>query len=61
MNAELQGVEVEPAIPRDHHLAVEDAAFRELGEERADQLRKVPIQRFFVSALEQDFVTVAED
>src|SRR2546426_12398221 len=61
MDAEEQRLEVEPVGARDDDLAVEDAALRERGGERRDELREVSVHRLLVAALEQDVAAVAED
>ena len=50
-----------PARRRDHDLAVEHAARRELREQRLAQVGEVAVQRLLVAALEQQLVPVAED
>src|SRR5262245_12007028 len=61
VDAQLQRLEVESAVPRDHDLAVEHAAPRELRLERLAELREVAVERLLVAALQQELVAVAED
>jgi hypothetical protein len=61
VNAQLQCVEVERAVPRDHELAVHHATLWKRRHERRHQLGKVPIERLCFSALDQDFVAIPED
>ena len=61
MEAELQRLEIEAAIPGDDDFAVEHAAGGQLRQQRLEQLGKVAVERFFVAALDQDLVAVAED
>src|SRR6185369_6132899 len=61
MDAQEQGLEVEPVGADDHDLAVDDAALRQRGDQRGDELREVPVHGLLVAALQQDLVAVAED
>ena len=61
MKPELQRVEIEGVILRNHDLAVEDAAFRQLGANGLEQVREVAVEWLCVAALDKDFVAVAED
>ena len=61
MNAELQRLEIEPAILGDDDFAIEHAAIGQLRPQRLEQLGKIAIQRFLIAALDQDLVPVAED
>src|SRR6266702_1439056 len=61
MNAELECVEVQSTSRCDHDFAVENATVRQLSPQRFHKLRKIPVQRFPVAALNQDFVGLAED
>src|SRR5262245_36350594 len=61
MNAELERLEVEPAILCDDELPVEHRTARQLRLERLEQLGKVAVQRFLITALDQDLLAIAED
>ena len=61
MNAKLQGVEVEASVVGDDEFAVEYAFLRELFADRIEHLGEVAVERFFVAALEKDFVAIAKD
>ena len=60
MLTQLQRVEVEPAVVRDHELAVEHDLVGKLREQRLAQLGEVAQQRLLVAALEIEVVAVAE-
>ncbi len=60
MDPQLQRVEVERAVPRDHDLAVEDAASRKLRRQRFEELGEVAVERLFVPALDQELVPVSK-
>src|SRR5258705_5466645 len=61
MNTELERVEVQATVRCDHDFAIENTTARELSAQRFDKLRKISVQRFPVAALNQDFLSVAED
>ena len=61
MNAELQRIEIEPAVLGDDDFAIEHAAGRQLRPQRLEQFGEIAIQRLLIAALDQDFVAVAED
>ncbi len=61
VDAQQQLLEVESSVVRDHDLAVEHAAIRELRLERLGQLGEVAVERLEVAALRVDLVAVAED
>ena len=61
MEAELQFVEIEARALDDDDFAVEHAASGESGAEWIEQLGEVAIEGLFVAALQEDFVSVAED
>src|SRR6185295_10313433 len=58
---QLQGVEVQSARRGDDDLAVQYCTGGEPGEQRVVQLRKIPIQRSQVAALDEDVRGPAED
>ena len=60
MNAQLQCIEIEPALPCYHQFAVERAAGWQLIGQGLQHLRKVAIERFLVPALQQDLAAVAK-
>ena len=60
MKAELQRIEVEPAIPGDDYFAVEHALIGQLFLYRFEQLREITIQRFRVAALDKDFIMITK-
>src|SRR5687767_12619675 len=61
MDAQQQRLEIEPGSARDDDLAVDDAALRQRGGQRDDELRKVAVHWLLVAALQQDVVAVAKD
>ncbi len=61
MQAELERVEVEPALRRDHDLAVEHAVLREALEERGVQVGKIAIQRAAIPALQEHSVCASKN
>ena len=62
VDPEQERVEVErPVGPRDHDLAVEDAAFGERRAERLTELGEVAVERLEVPRLGEHLVAVAED
>src|SRR5207249_11729245 len=60
VQAQLQRLEVEPALARDHVLPVDDAARGKAGQEGRLELWEVTIEGFQVAALKVDTVAVAE-
>src|SRR5436309_15814786 len=58
---QLQGIEVEPAVGRDHDLAVDHAARGEARAQLRLELREVSVERPQVAALEVEPVAIAED
>ena len=52
MDAQEQGLEVEPADPDDHDLAVDYAAFGWHGGQWGDELWEVSVHGLFVAALQ---------
>src|SRR4051812_33990562 len=61
MDAQEERFEVEPRGADDDDLAVDDAALRQVGEQRLDELGEVAVQRLEVAALQQELVAVAKD
>src|SRR5213083_3587295 len=61
MNAKLQCFEVERAISGDDDFAVDHGARRQLRSKRPQQFGEVPVQRFFITALDKDLVAVAKN
>ena len=61
VQAHLEGIEIEPVRRGDHDLAVEYAAVGQPGPQRVVQLREIPIERFEVAALDEDFVAATKD
>src|SRR5437867_13406444 len=61
MNTELQCFEVERAISGDDDFAVDHGARRQLRSKRPQQFGEVPVQRFFITALDKDLVAVAKN
>src|SRR5437868_330794 len=61
MKPELQRIKIQTVLCSDYDLTVDHAARWELRPKRIEQLRKVPIQRLQVAALQQDVVAVPED
>src|SRR5439155_18782999 len=55
---QLQGIEVEPAVGRDHDLAVEHAARGEARAKLRFELREVSVERPQVAALEVEPVAI---
>src|SRR6516165_102347 len=61
MNPELQSFEVEAPIPGNDDLAIEHAALGQLRTQGFEQFGKITVQRFLVSALDQDLIAIAEN
>src|SRR5207247_10169399 len=61
MNAELQCFEVERAISGNDDFAVDHGARRQLRSKRPQQFGEVPVERFFITALDKDLVAVAKN
>src|SRR5438309_5787411 len=61
MKSELKRIEIETFITRDDDFTIEHALFGQLGFQWIDELRKISIERFFVAALDENFVAIAED
>ena len=61
MDAELECVEIQSTVRRDHDFAVKNATRGQLPPQGFHQLRKVSVQRFLVAALNQNFFSVAKD
>src|SRR4051794_22435169 len=61
MKTQLQRVEIECALLRDHDFAIEHATRRQLLQQRLDQFGEIAVQRFLVAALYKHFFTVAKD
>src|SRR5258706_9940297 len=61
MDAQKQRLELEPAIARDHDLAVDDAARRQGSLQRRRELREIAIQGLEVARLDERLLAVAED
>ena len=60
MNTQLKGVKIQRAITGDNDFAIEDTTEGQCGLQRCDEFRKVPVQRLFVPALDQNLVVVPE-
>src|SRR5215469_15106955 len=60
MDAQEQGLKVEPVDPDDHDLAVDHVAFGQRGGQWGDEFRKVSVHGLLVAALQQDLVAVAK-
>ncbi len=56
MQPQLQRIEIQGAVLRDHDLAVDDAARRQALEQGVVQLRKIAIERLQIAALDVDVV-----
>src|SRR5215469_6044284 len=61
MKPQLQRIKVETILTHNDDLAIENAAIRQGLRERLQKLGEIAIKRFFVAALDQDFISVAED
>src|SRR5581483_1189615 len=61
MKPQLQFFEVEAVIFHDYNFAIEHAAGGQSGTQRIEQLGKITVERFFVAALDEDFVLIAKD
>ncbi len=61
MQAHLEPIEIEPARRGDDDLAVDDTAVRQGVEHSVVQLRKVPIERLEVAALDEHVAPAAKD
>ena len=60
MDAQLKCVKVQAVVLNDDDLTIADVSVRQDRLERCDQFRKVTIERFLISTLNQDFVPIAE-
>ena len=60
MDALLQRLEIQAVVGGDDDLAVDHAAFRQLGDGRGNQLGKVPGHRFLVAAADLHLLAVAK-
>ena len=61
MEAKLQLVEVKAVVLDDDDFAVKDAARRQRGSQRVEQVREVAVEGLFVAALDEYVLVVAED
>ena len=61
MKAQLERVEIECALLRDHDFTIEYATSRKLLQYRIDQFGEVTIQRLFIAALNENLFAVAKD
>ena len=61
MNAQLECLKVETTLCGNYNFAVEHAACGQLGTQCIEQLGKIAIQRFLITALDEDLVPIAED
>src|SRR5688572_20032760 len=61
MQAELERVEVESVVRRDHDLAVEHAPLGKASFEWLLEIRKVTVERLEVATLDVELVLVLED
>ena len=60
MHPQLQRIEVQPALRRNHDLPVQHAPRRQLLQQRGLDIREVPVQRLAVPALDQDLPAIAK-
>ena len=61
MNAQLQCLKFKTTFRGDYNFAVEHAACGQLRAQCLEQLGKIAIQRFLITALDEDLVPIAED
>ena len=61
MQPQLQLVKVKALISHDHNLAIQHAPLRQTRSQWIQQLGEISIQRFFISALNQDFIVFSKD
>ena len=61
MQAQLQRVEVQAIVLNNDDLSIKDTALRQSRSQRLEKLREISIQRFFVTTLDQDLITVTEN
>ncbi len=61
MQAHLESVEVQAVRRGDHDLAIQNRAVRQPGPQRVVQLRKIPIERLEIAALDEDLVAATKD
>src|ERR1051325_797860 len=61
MNTKLQGVEIERAVLRYYHFAVEHAASWQLLQNGIDQFGEVAVEWLFVTTLDHHFFAVTKD
>src|ERR1700677_685505 len=60
MQAQLQGIKIKPIIFDDDHLSIEHTTCGQRSPQWFQQLRKVPIEWFFVAALDENLISVAK-
>ncbi len=58
MNSQLQRIEIQPLLRRNHNLAIEHAPFRQLLQQNLNHLRKIPVQRLPIPALQQHLIAI---
>ena len=61
MQAHLESVEVQAVRRGDHDLAIQNRAVRQPGPKCVVQLRKIPIERLEIAALDEDLVAATKD
>lgn len=61
VDAQLQRIEVEPGIPGYDKFTVEDTLRRKLFAQWSEDLGEVTVQRFFITALNENFFSIAKD
>src|SRR5262249_33677476 len=60
MQAQLQCVEIEAIVLNDDNFSVEHAAWRQGRAQWPEQLREISVERLFVTALDEDFISIAK-
>ncbi len=60
MNPQLQRIKIQPVLRRNHNLAIQHTALRQLRQQHLHHLRKIPIQRLPIPALHQNLVPIAK-
>src|SRR5689334_1882265 len=61
MKTQLERVEVERSLLRDHDFTIEHATSRELFQDWINQFGKIAVQRLLVAALNENLFAVAKD
>ena len=61
MQPQLESFEVQSLWAGNHHLAVQHAPPRQSGQERLDELRKIPAEGLPIATLEEQLLSIPKD